>query len=319
MQVHRDIESLPKFTNAVITIGSYDGVHIGHRKIIQKLNAKAKKIDGESVIISFHPHPRKIIYPNDKSLVLLNTVDEKIALLSKLGVDHLVLVPFTIEYSQQHPLEYIENFIVKNFSPSCIVIGYDHRFGKNREGNIDLLKENSDRLGYQIEEIKKQNIDDIAVSSTRIRASIQDGNIAEANRLLGSCYRFSGIVIHGEKVGEFLGFPTANLELTDEHKLVPSEGIYAVRINIESNEYEGMMYIGKKPTLHEENDNSIEVNIFNFKDSLYDKEIQVEIVDFVREDKKFDSLEELKAGIAADKVKVELILASQDQKKKSVL
>lgn len=316
MKVHHDIAKLPGFKNAVITIGSYDGVHVGHRKIIKKVTTLANELNGESIVISFDPHPRQVIYPNDPNLVLLNTIEEKIELLRTLDIDHLVLVPFTIEFSQQLPLEYIENFIVKTFNPSAIVIGYDHRFGLNRDGNIDLLRLHGDEYKFEIIEIKKQEIDHNAISSSRIRLAIKEGNIGEANQLLGSNYRFTGRVIHGEKIGEFLGYPTANLNPVNTHKLTPCIGIYAVRIKIEDEVYDGMMYIGNKPTLEGSRGNSIEVNIFKFKDTLYGKDIEVEVIEYVREDKKFDSLEALKIGITADKAKVESILALSSDKKK---
>lgn len=316
MKVHHNLTDLPQFKNPVITIGSYDGVHMGHRQIIKKVTQLAKQNDGESIVISFHPHPRMVIYPYDKDIILLNTVEEKIALLKELDVDHLVLVPFTIEFSQQPPLEYIEQFIVKKFQPSNIVIGYDHRFGLNREGSIQLLQQYSDTYNYEVLEIAKQQIEDNAISSSRIRLAIKQGNIAQANLLLGSTYKFTGKVIHGEKIGEFLGYPTANLELNNTYKLIPSVGIYAVRIQIDDEIFDGMMYIGDKPTLEGDRAIAIEVNIFAFKDSLYGKNIEVEVIEFVREDKKFDSLDALKAGITADKVKVESILALHPNKKK---
>lgn len=308
MQVHRSIDSLPHFSNSVLTIGSFDGLHKGHRKIVQRVIHESKKRNGESILISFHPHPKAVIYPKANDLVLLHTVEEKINTLETLGLDHLVLVPFTIEFSQQHPLEYIETFLVEKFQPSCIIIGYDHRFGLNREGNIDLLKEYAAHYKYEILEIEKQELTESAISSTRIRKAIAEGQVNEANNLLGQPYQFTGKIVHGEKIGGMLGYPTANLSVMDPYKLIPCQGIYAVRTKVEDQWYNGMMYIGNKPTLDGEREDSIEVNIFDFSADVYGKDMEVHVVGFVREDKKFKSLKKLKAAIGRDKVRVEEIL-----------
>ena len=304
MRIFRDIDELPNFINAVITIGSFDGVHRGHQKIIKRINHLAKEIDGESVIITFDPHPRKIIYPKDDSLVLLNTLDEKIDLIESFGVDNLVIVPFSIEFSQQPPREYIERFLLKSFNPSYIVIGYDHRFGLNREGNIDLLEAYSAEHNFKVAQIKKQELEDITISSTKIRDAIKEGDIVEANQFLNHKYKISGIVSHGDKIGKKIGYPTANIEVDEKNKLIPHEGVYAVTCDIEGLEKNGMMYIGTRPSIsgviHKQ---KIEVNIFDFNDDIYNKPIEVAVLSRIRGDQKFDSLDELKDQLAKDKIK----------------
>jgi riboflavin kinase/FMN adenylyltransferase len=303
MRIFRDIDELPNFKNAVITIGSFDGVHRGHQKLIKRINHLAKEVDGESIIITFDPHPRKIIYPKDNSLVLLNTLDEKIDLIDSFGVDNLVIVPFSVEFSQQPPREYIEQFLLNSFNPAYIVIGYDHRFGLNREGNIDLLTEYSQIHNFKLIQIKKQELEDITISSTRIRGAIIEGDIEEANQFLNYNYRISGVVSHGDKIGKTIGYPTANVEIEESHKLVPLDGVYAVSCNIEGLEKNGMMYIGTRPSISGvSHTQKIEVNIFDFDDNIYNKPIEVSIHKRIRGDQKFDTLDSLKGQLALDRI-----------------
>jgi len=232
MRIFRDIQALPEFNNAVITIGSFDGVHIGHQKIIKRLKHLAKEIDGESVIITFDPHPRKIIYPKDDSLQLLTTLEEKIDLCESFGVDNLVIVPFSIEFSQQLPREYVEKFLIGAFSPKYIVIGYDHRFGLNRKGDINLLQEYQEEHDFEVVQIKKQELEDITISSTKIRNALLKGDIENANHFLNHRYKLSGIVSHGDKIGKTIGYPTANISIEEPSKLIPLNGVYAAYCNI---------------------------------------------------------------------------------------
>ncbi|MFT4536096.1 MAG: riboflavin kinase/FMN adenylyltransferase [Saprospiraceae bacterium] len=303
MRIFRDIKELPNFKNAVITIGSFDGVHRGHQKIIKRINHLANEIDGESVIITFDPHPRKIIYPKDDTLVLLNTLDEKIDLIERFGVDNLVIVPFSVEFSQQPPREYIERFLLNNFNPSYIVIGYDHRFGLNREGNIDLLAEYSTEHNFKVTQIKKQELEDITISSSKIRDAIKEGDIEEANQFLNHKYKISGVVSHGDKIGKTIGYPTANIKVEEKSKLIPQEGVYVVICDIEGLEKNGMMYIGTRPSIsgviHKQ---KIEVNIFDFNDDIYNKPIEVSVLRRLRGDQKFDSLNDLKDQLAKDEI-----------------
>ena len=308
MNIYNNLAELPKFKNAVLTIGSFDGVHSGHQKIIEQLNELARSIDGESVLITFHPHPRFILYPNDDSLKLLSTIDEKLFLLEKYGIDNVVVVPFDKDFSNQNPESYIQDFLIDKFNPAYIVIGYDHKFGKDRKGNIKYLQVFGERKGFKIVEIVKQEIDDITISSTKIRFAIENGNVTTARLLLNYFYAMSGIVVRGEGVGKSLGYPTANIKISSSHKLIPPQGIYAVYVHVQSQRYEGMLYIGNRPTINNLAKQSIEVNIFNFNKDIYDSELKVEFVDFIREDIRFDSLEELKLQLYKDKISTQKIL-----------
>jgi len=301
MNVFYNLEDLPEFKEAVLTIGSFDGVHCGHQKIIQKVRQLAKKVGGESVIITFHPHPRQVVYPKDNSLQLITTIEEKVELFRKYDVDNLVVVPFTVAFSQQTADEYIQQFLVGRFKPSYIVIGYDHRFGLNRQGNIDYLKWHGKDLGYQVMEIEKQAIQDIAVSSTKVRQALEKGNVKTAKELLGHSFLLTGKVVHGQKIGHTIGFPTANLQIADKHKLIPPYGIYAVEVKVGERIFGGMLYIGDRPTLEQHTNRTIEVNIFDFSEEIYGETIQVEFVEFIRHDMRFEGLMELQAKLADDK------------------
>ena len=318
MRIFRGIEDLPSFKNAVITIGSFDGVHRGHQKIIKRLNHLAKEIDGESIIITFDPHPRKIIYPKDNSLEILTTMEEKIELCKAFGIDNLVIVPFSIEFSQQNPREYIEKFLIGRFQPKYIVIGYDHRYGLNREGNVDLLKEYEAQNDFNVIQIKKQELEDITISSTKVRKALKEGNVEEANQFLNHTYQLKGKVIHGDKIGKTIGYPTANIQVEDSDKLIPAEGVYGVECNIEGLEKRGMMYIGTRPTLEGKAPVlKIEVNIFDFDDNIYKKDIEVSLLYQIRGDKKFDSLDALKEQLAKDELAVKSLFENHQKQETS--
>jgi riboflavin kinase/FMN adenylyltransferase len=307
MRVFQSLSTLPKFKNAVITIGSYDGVHAGHQEIIKQVNTLAKKVGGESVLITFHPHPRLVIFPDDKSLKLITSVNEKIEVLRQFGIDNIVIVPFTKEFAAQSPMEYVQDFLVKNFQPNSIVIGYDHKFGKKRAGDIGFLKSLAEANNYQVVEIEKHEVDDIAVSSTKIRNAILNGEIEKANSFLQYPFVLSGQVIHGKKIGTEIGYPTANLEVERRNKIIPKAGIYAVYVRYNAERYKAMLYIGNRPTLNGQ-DQSIEVNLFDFNDNLYGKTLYVEFIAHIRADAKFDSLEELQVQIGKDKVSTLAVL-----------
>lgn len=321
MKVFNDLNNLPDFKNAVVTIGSFDGVHSGHQKILEKVNLLAKRIGGESIVITFHPHPRLVIYPKDKSLRLITTIDEKVQLFEQYNVDNVVVVPFTIEFSQQSADEYIQKFLVEKFQPRYIVIGYDHRFGLNRQGNIDYLRWHGKSSGFEVIEIEKQQVEDIAVSSTKIRNALDEGNVTAAQRLLGHYFSLTGTVVRGQRIGSNLGFPTANLEIIQQHKLIPPNGIYAVNVLHQKNHYQGMLYIGDRPTLTEYNNRTIEVNIFDFNKDIYGDKLKLELISFIRKDQRFENLDGLKAQLIKDR---EAALTSlqqhkepeQDEKKK---
>lgn len=301
MNIYTNINQLPDFNKAVITIGSFDGVHAGHQKILQRVTTLADEIKGESVVITFHPHPRKILdtIPADDTKIL-NTLDEKLELLEGFGIQNVVVVPFTFEFSQQMPREYVEKFIISGFHPAYVVLGYDHRFGRHRGGDITLLKEYEKEGHFKVVEIPRHEIDDVTISSTKIRKALQSGDIREANQFLRYPYVITGKVVHGDKLATRLGFPTANLQLLDKDKLIPAEGIYAVKIEIDQVVFEGMLYIGKSPTVQNKDLMSIEVNIFDFDQNIYDKIIKLSIYEFIREDIRFDNLEDLKFQIAKD-------------------
>ena len=314
MRVFNDLNDLPKFHNAVVTIGSFDGVHCGHQEILEQLKSLANSINGESIVITFHPHPRLIVYPNDNSLQLINSIDEKVALMEKYGIDNLVVVPFTVAFSQQSADEYIAKFLVDKFHPSYIVIGYDHRFGLNRQGDINYLKWHGETYNYKVKEIEKQEVADIAVSSTKIRNALNDGNISTANHLLGHYFMLTGTVEHGNKIGNQLGFPTANLKINQKHKLIPPFGIYAVYVNHKGQRYGGMLYIGDRPTLHEYSNQTIEVNIFDFDKEIYGDKLQLELISHIRNDQEFNDLQALKDQLEQDRHDAQAVISQLQEK-----
>lgn len=314
MKVHYDIENLPLFHNSVITIGTFDGVHMGHRQIIEKLKQEAAAIDGETVLITFHPHPRKVVSSTILGIRLINTLEEKIDLLAQLGVDHLVVVPFTDAFANQKAEVYVEDFLVSKFRPHTIIIGYDHRFGKERKGDYVLLEQLAPKFNYQLKEIPKHVLDEISISSTRIREALLNGQIEIADKLLGYEFFFTGHVIHGNKLGRKLGYPTANLKVQDEEKIIPGNGIYAVYAELaemtadksqpafnKPSRLKGMMSIGFRPTVDGKK-RVIEVNLFDFNSEIYDRPLRVYVKKYLRAEAKFDSLDELVKQIDQDKV-----------------
>lgn len=303
MQIHRNIEALPGFMNAVVTIGTFDGVHEGHRKVIQQLIDEAKKINGESVIITFHPHPRKVVHSSILGLRLITTLDERIQLLRSLGVDHLVIIPFTEVFANQLPEAYLCDFLIERFKPHTIIIGYDHRFGRDRQGDYQLLEALQEKYRYRLQEIPKHVLDNISISSTKVREAILKGDMTTANHLLGYTFFFEGEVVHGNKLGRELGYPTANLKIQDEEKIVPGNGVYAVYVKTAGREelLKGMMSIGLRPTVNGKT-RTIEVNIFDFDEMIYGQTVRVYVKQFLREEVKFDSLEAMVKQIAHDKI-----------------
>ncbi len=300
MQIHRDISQLPSFRNAVITIGTFDGVHLGHHQIIDSLKQEAATAGGESVIITFHPHPRKVVSSVITGVRLINTLAERIELLEKTGIDHLVIVPFTDYFANQTAEEYIRDFLVEKFRPHTIIIGYDHRFGKERAGDYKMMEEKAAVYNYKLKEISEHILDAIKVSSTNIRNAILHSNVEEANHLLGYTFFFEGEVFHGDKIGRELGYPTANLKSTDEEKIVMGDGIYAVHADVEGIRYKGMMSIGFRPTVNGRT-RVTEVNLFDFNKDIYGKTIRVHVQKYLRSEVKFNGLEELKEQLHKDK------------------
>lgn len=309
MQVHRDLQQLPDFRNAVITIGTFDGVHTGHQYILQQLQEAAEACHGETVIITFDPHPREVLAPQNKTVHLLTTLDEKIQLLEKWGIHHLVVVPFTKAFSELSATAYLEDFLISTFRPHTIIIGYDHRFGHNREGGLELLEAEQQKFGFQLLEIPQQVVHDLTVSSTKIRNSLQEGAILLANELLGYPYFINGKVVHGDKMGRQLGFPTANIALHDSRKLIPAQGVYAVKVTVAGKEWKGALNIGTRPTFNG-SELRIEVYILDFNEEIYGAEIHVSFIEFIRADKKFDSVDALVVQITDDVVKAREILGA---------
>lgn len=306
MQVHYDIEKLPAFQNAVVTIGIFDGVHLGHQQILNRLIKEAAEINGESVIITFHPHPRKVVSSAILGIRLINTLEEKISLLKAMGIDHLVVVPFTDAFANQPAEDYIKNFLIEKFHPHTVIIGYDHRFGRERLGDYRLLEKLATHYKFNLKEIPKHILDEISISSTNIREAVLHNDIDTANKLLGHEFFFEGEVIHGNKLGRKLGYPTANLKILDEEKIIPGDGIYAVYIEIkkefsENTRYKGMMSIGFRPTVDGKS-RVIEVNIFDFNKEMYGETIRIYVKKYLRAELKFDTIEELVSKIDNDKV-----------------
>lgn len=303
MKVHFDTDNLPEFRNAVITIGTFDGVHMGHRQIIDKLKSEAKANDGETVIITFHPHPRKVVSSTILGIRLINTLDEKTELLDQLGIDHLVVVPFTDAFANQPAEDYIRNFLIEKFHPHTIIIGYNHRFGRDRLGDYRLLEKKAEEYKIRVKEIPKHILENISISSTNIREAILHGDIATADTLLGYEFFFSGIVVHGNKLGRKLGYPTANLKISDEEKIIPGNGIYAVYARTEDSpeRKKAMMSIGFRPTVDGKT-RVIEVNIFDFDEEIYDQTLKVYVKKYLREEIKFDGLDALVEQIGKDKI-----------------
>ncbi len=299
MKVHHYSASLQPFRKTVLTIGTFDGVHLGHQKILAQLVEEAARIHGESVIITFHPHPRKVIN-TESSIQLINTIEERIELMAKAGIDHVVIVPFTESFSRLSANQYVEEFLVKNFNPHTIIIGYDHRFGHGRSGDYHLLEDYQAKGAFHLKEIPEHLINNNTVSATAIRNALLAGKIEEANDLLGYDFFFSGIVVQGDKLGRTIGFPTANLELSEAGKIIPANGVYGVTVNYQGRILKGMMNIGMRPTV-QGTSRRIEVNILDFDEDIYDAVLRVNIHFFIREEKKFKGLEELKEQLDKDR------------------
>lgn len=309
MQIHSDINNLPKIKNAIVTIGAFDGVHVGHQKILNRVYELSKELKGESIVISFWPHPRFVLSEITEELKLLTTIDEKIELFDRNKVNHLIIIPFTKSFSQMTSEEFIQEILINRIGTKKLVIGYDHRFGKNREGSFQYLMENKEKYSFEIEEIPEEDIHNIAVSSTKIRLALAKGDIGIANEFLGRYYSLRGNVIEGDKIGQKLGYPTANIFLEEIYKLIPADGIYAAIISVRKIKYKGIVYIGKRPTLQGINRN-IEAFLFNFNDNIYNEKVEVSFIEFIRGDMKFGNLEELVAQMKLDEKKAEHILSS---------
>lgn len=319
MKIYRNLDEFKPLENAIVTIGTFDGVHIGHQKILKKLVDCAKETNGESVLLTFFPHPRLIINPNDEHLRLINDIEEKTHQLADAGLDHLIITPFTRDFSNQSPEEYIRNVLVDKLGTKVIIIGYDHHFGKDRQGSIKDLIELSHIFDFQVQEIPKQDIEDVAVSSTRVREALITADIETANKYLGYPFELTGTVERGDQIGRQIGFPTANIHVHESHKLIPAYGIFAVEVEIfnkvptiDSGDYidpqpenvaQGMCYIGTRPTV-DGMSRKIEVNLLDFQDDLYNKTLRIKFLSYIRGDERYESLEQLQAQIKIDEQKI---------------
>jgi len=292
---------IEKIPNAIVTSGTFDGVHIGHQKILNGICEQAKKSEGKSVVLTFWPHPRFIINPNEKGLKLLSTFEEKSRLISESKIDYLIKLDFTKEFSKLTSEQFIKQILIDKIGTQKLVIGYDHHFGKNREGSFEYLKSNTNKFGFEVQEIPRLDVDHIGVSSTKIRNALIQGQVEVANEYLGRPYELTGIVVHGNHLGAQIGFPTANIEVEEEYKLIPSNGVYAVKVTVGDEIYDGMMNIGFRPTVGD-NSQKIEVNIFDFSGDLYSKSISVSFVKWIRDEKKFDSIADLKNQLVNDQI-----------------
>jgi riboflavin kinase/FMN adenylyltransferase len=313
MQIHFIQHSLPVFKNAVLTVGSFDGVHLGHQKILAQLKEEAAKISGETVLLTFNTHPRLLLMNRDSGIKLLNTWEEKIKLLSAQGLDHLVVVDFNPAFASLEPEQYIKEVLVDKIKPAIIIIGYDHKFGRERKGDIHLLKAMSEAHQYKMQEISEEVLHDITISSTKIRKALLAGEVAFASDLLGYHYGLQGKVVKGKQLGRTIGYPTANIELLDRNKLVPSHGVYAVNVHIPSLnlQLKGMLNIGNNPTVNALS-TTIEVNIFDFAKDIYDEKIKISFIKKMRDVIKFDGLESLKSQLANDEMNARKILSEGD-------
>lgn len=308
MKVYHKLSDFTALSHAVVTSGTFDGVHIGHQKILKSLNEIATEKGGESVVLTFWPHPRMVVSQDSQQLKLITTIEEKIAFIEKLGVHHLLVVPFTREFSELSAEKYVQEILINTIGTKTLVIGYDHRFGKNREGGFDYLEKNSNRFGIDLEEIPRQEIEDLTISSTKVRNALTNGDVALATNLLGRNYQFTGIVAKGRQLGRQLGFPTANVQVKENYKLIPANGVYAVRVNVREVIYKGIMNIGNRPTV-EGVGRTQEVHIFDFNSDIYGELITVEIISFIRKEVKFSSIDELKNQIEIDSTAAETLLS----------
>lgn len=307
MKIYEGLSQFENVPNPVVTSGTFDGVHLGHQKILQRIREIAKSIKGETILLTFWPHPRLVLYPKEHNLRLLSTFEEKAKLLRQFGIDHLISIPFTKEFSQLTSQEFIQRILVDKIRTKKLVIGYDHRFGKNREGSFEYLLQHSGEFGFDLEEISRQDVDEIGVSSTKIRNALESGDIITANNFLGRPYELNGLVIKGQQIGRSIGFPTANVHIPNSYKLIPKDGVYAVEASVNGSLYKAMLNIGNRPTV-DGSSKSVETHLFDFQGDLYDKQITIYLRDYLREEQKFESLEALKSQLLIDQQRAKMIL-----------
>lgn len=307
MKIYEGLEGFEPVSNAVVTSGTFDGVHLGHQKILKRIREIARSIQGETVLITFWPHPRLVLHPHNHQLRLLSTFEEKANLLRQFGIDHLVTIPFTQEFSQMSSKEFIQQILIDRIHTRKLVIGYDHRFGKNREGSFEYLQQHSQEFGFELEEISREDVEEIGVSSTKIRKALESGDIRTANLYLSRPYELNGLVVKGQQIGRSIGFPTANIHVPNDYKLIPKDGVYAVQAKVEDKLYKAMLNIGNRPTV-DGTKKTVETHLFDFQGDLYNKLITVYFRDFIREEQKFDGLEALKKQLIEDQKTAKSVL-----------
>lgn len=301
MRVYRQLDDF-NANRPVVTIGTFDGVHTGHKKVISRLRELSTETGGDSVLFTFYPHPRQVLTPEEHNLRLINTLDEKIGLIQETGIDHLIIYPFSREFAALTYADFVEQILVGQMKTSCLVVGYDHKFGQGRKGNFEYLHQCASKFNFRIEKLDVLLVDEVNVSSTRIREALEEGNIALANKYLGYPYALHGRVVEGKKLGRTIGFPTANIEASDVNKLIPGYGVYAVRVQVAGKQYNGMLNIGTRPTFNNNADlRSIEVNIFDFNEDIYAQEINLQFIEKIRNEQKFPGKEELVRQLHSDK------------------
>ena len=310
MKLYRNLEEFLPLSNAVVTTGTFDGVHIGHQTVLNQLKSVAEKNNGESVVLTFFPHPRMVLYPDETNIKLINTFEERIELLEKECIDHLIVHPFSYEFSRISSLEFVRNILVNQIGTKKLVIGYDHRFGRNREGAFEHLKDFGPLYGFDVEEIPALEVQQINVSSTKIRHSLEIGEIIAANEFLGRPFFITGKVEQGNQVGRKIDYPTANIFIEEDYKLIPAQGVYAIKAKVKNKIFDGMLNIGVRPTVNGSN-NTIEVHLFDFSEDIYGEQIRVYFYHRIRDEKKFNSLEELKHQLDEDRETAQRLLATE--------
>ncbi len=300
LKVYNSIDEFSKVNNAVVTLGTFDGVHKGHRVIINRLLEIAQQVNGEVVVLTFFPHPRMVLFPDDHGLQLLNTIHERTALMELAGIQHLIIHPFSREFSRKSSTEFVRDVLVNKLGVKKLVIGYDHHFGRNREGSFEDLEELSPIYNFEVERIAEQDVNNVAISSTKIRNALIEGDVKTAKEFLGYEYEITGTVVHGKKLGRTLGFPTANIQLKEDYKLVPANGVYAAKAVLNGQIFKGVMSIGNRPTF-DNGARSIEINLFDFDTDIYGQTVTIRFTNYLRPELKFNGSEELVAAMNKDK------------------
>lgn len=308
MKVYYSLDEIPHIKSAVVSLGTFDGVHTGHQKVISLLRKSADEINGETVIFTFHPHPRIVLYPDDHGLNLIQSIDERIKKLASFGIDHLVLFPFTREFSRLSASDFVKEILVKKLKTEILAIGYNHHFGRNREGDIHLLKTMSAVHNFKVLEIHAFSEGEIKISSTKIREAITEGKISLAANYLGNYFQFECEVVHGDQIGRTLGYPTANLVSKHQHQLLPKKGVYAVGAIINGVHFQGMMNVGSRPTLSESDELRMEVNLFDFDQDIYGEKLMLVVYEWIRDEQHFNSLNNLQEQLKHDKIECLAVL-----------